>query len=282
MRKLIVIVLFFNCSGFVKAQQTADLGVQIAAAAYWGNISSVNYSKSVTPLVGVLGRWNFNKRLALRGQLFTGNLKAEGYFYDANIGQSGTSATLFPKDPNYAFNFNRSIQSVEVLFEFNFRNYRLGKMKKETFTPFVSVGLGGLYSRASRVGSFILDPIGTTPVPVGTQPLYAPYDNNGNGSRTNNTDVLTLTIPVGAGLKFNISKRLGGMVEVLVRKTFADNIDNLDDPTRFQFTPPAAIGYQYPPKVSTLHLKNNDWYATLAVSLCYQLWSSGKGNCAIY
>ncbi len=94
-----MIVLFFNCSGFVKAQQTADLGVQIAAAAYWGNISSVNYSKSVTPLVGVLGRWNFNKRLALRGQLFTGNLKTEDLkTEDGRLRHAESLVLVFPCD----------------------------------------------------------------------------------------------------------------------------------------------------------------------------------------
>ena len=103
-----------------------------------------------------------------------------------------------------------------------------------------------------------------------------------NRLKTNNFDLLTLTIPVGAGIKFNISKRLGGVVELIVRKTFSDNIDNLDDPKRFQFDRKTIDQtYVYPDKVSKMQLNNNDWYATFAVSLCYQLWSS-KGNCQIY
>lgn len=284
-RKLIIIILFVMCSGYIMAQQTADIGVQLAAATYWGDIENVNYSRSVTPVVGVLGRWNFNKRMALRGQLFTGNLKAEGTFSNANLAPSGTSGLLFPRDPNFAFNFSRSIQSVEALFEFNFRDYRLGKRKKNNFTPFVSVGVGGLYSRPSRAtGTFILDPLGIS-VPAGTLPLYAPYYlDPASQTRTNNTDVLTLTLPVGVGFKFNITKRLGGLMELIVRKTFADNIDNLDDPSRFRIDPnsPLPVGYTYDSKSSAIQLNHNDWYATLAVSISYQLWSSGKGNCAIY
>jgi hypothetical protein len=261
------------------AQPTTDLGVQVAAATYWGDIENVNYSKSITPVVGILGRYNFNKRLAIRGQLFTGNLKAEGFFNNANIAQSG-AARVFPEeyalDPTYNYNFNRSFQSVEALFEFNFRDYKLGRTKKNNWTPFVSVGVGGFFSRASRVGSFILEPFAT--VPGG--PLYPPYYlEPATFKLTNNSDVLTLTIPVGVGMKFNITKRLGGIIEVIVRKTFADNIDNLDDPKRYVIDP--ANPQPYPEKVSGMQLNNNDWYATLAVSLCYQLWSS-KGNCAIY
>lgn len=279
MRKLIVAIMLIMSSHCVFAQQTTDLGVQVAAATYWGDIENVSRSKSVTPVIGILGRLNFNKRLAVRGQLFTGNLKAEGLFSNANIWQSGAPRVFpetYPRDPEFNYYFNRSFQSVEALFEFNFRDYKLGRTKKDNYTPFVSVGLGGFFSRASRVGSFILEPNEAAPG------LYPPHYIEAN-KLSNNSDVLTLTIPVGVGLKFNITKRLGGIIEVIARKTFADNIDNLDDPQRFKIDPndPNGPPITYPEKVSGMQLNNNDWYATLAVSLCYQLWSS-KGNCAIY
>ena len=279
MRKLIVVIALIMSAGCVMAQHTSDIGVQVAAATYWGDIENVTYSKSITPVVGILGRWNFNKRLAIRGQLFTGNLKAEGTFSNANIAQSGVRVDPeeYALDTARNYNFNRSFQSVEALFEFNFRDYKLGSTKKDNYTPFVSFGLGGFFSRASRVGSFILEPVETA---VGSG-LYRPYlDTELN--KTNNSDVFTLSIPVGVGLKFNINKRLGGIIELIVRKTFSDNIDNLDDPKRFKFDPTTINEtYVYPDKVSKTQLNNNDWYATLAVSLCYQLWSS-KGNCPIY
>jgi len=180
---------------------------------------------------------------------------------------------------DYGYSFNRSFQSVEALFEFNFRDYKLGRTKKDNWTPFVSVGLGGFFSRASRVGSFILEPFETAPGSTYYEPIYL----DGINQLSNNSDVLTLTIPVGVGLKFNITKRLGGIIEVIVRKTFADNIDNLDDPSRFKTPLDTNLSSypDYPDKVSGMQLNNNDWYATLAVSVCYQLWSS-KGNCAIY
>jgi hypothetical protein len=294
MKKLIVVIMFIISCRCVLAQATTDLGVQVAAATYWGDIENVNYSKSVTPVVGILGRYNLNKRLAIRGQLFTGNLKAEGFFSEANIGQSGQAREFdasgveapYPKQDDFKYNFNRSFQSVEALFEFNFRDYKLGRTKKDNWTPFVSVGLGAFFSRASRVGSFILEPTVSVPATATTPDLYAPYYLDLAAHKlSNNSDVVTLTIPVGAGLKFNITKRLGGIIEVIVRKTFADNIDNLDDPQRFklpvQLAPDNSNYPSYPDKVSGMQLNNNDWYATLAVSVCYQLWSS-KGNCAIY
>ena len=279
MRKLAFIIILILSGFYAFSQQTADIGIQVAAATYWGDIENVNFSKSITPVVGVLGRWNFNKRLAVRGQLFTGNLKAIGTFSNSNLAQSGEriNPEEYPLDLTQFYNFNRSFQSVEALFEFNFRNYKLGSTSKEMFTPFVSVGLGAFYSRASRVGTFILMPFETFP----GSGVHQPY-LNGNLDKTNNSDALSLTIPVGVGVKFNITKRLGGIIELIVRKTFTDNIDNLDDPKRFQFDAATVSPlFEYPEKVSNFQLNNNDYYATLALSICYQLWSS-KGNCAIY
>ena len=283
MKKLIVIIMFIISAGCAMAQHTADLGVQVGAAAYSGNIRNIDYSKSITPVVGVLGRWNFNKRLAIRGQLLAGNLSADGFFENALIGQSGSRAATFVSDPKYAYNFKRNFQSVEGLLEFNFYNYKLGNMKKETFTPFVAVGLGAFHSAAPRTGSFILDPAVIVPAgfnpPANPAAQYAPYTGTPSNSipRTNGYDVLTPIIPVGAGLKFNITKRLGGMVEVIVRKTFSDNIDNLNDPSRFQNPTPKQFGYTS----ANSGLNNTDWYATLDISLTWQLWDE-KGNCTLY
>ncbi len=288
MKKLIVVIMLILSGGCVFAQHTADLGVQLSAATYWGDIQKQNNAKSVTPVVGILGRWNFNKRLAIRGQLLTGNLKAEGIFNNTLIGQSGVNASMFPATPDFAYNFTRSFQTVESLFEFNFRNYRFGKKNKEAFTPFVAVGLGAFYSRAPRKGSFILDP-NEIINPLTTLPYnpaqYPPFVNPlvSPPKRTNGFDVLTLTIPVSVGLKFNITKRLGGIVEATVRKTFSDNIDNLNDPKRLEEANAISINNSSFLTYADAQtgLNKNDWFATLSVSLTWQLWSD-KGNCAIY
>ncbi len=276
MKKLSFVFVLLITGLYCRSQHTADLGVQLCAATYWGDIEKVDYSKSITPVVGVLGRWNFNKRMAIRGQLLTGNLKADGFFSNSFLAQSGSRNITdeYARDTTQSYNFSRSIQSVEALFEFNFRNYKMGSIKKEMFTPFVSVGIGGFYSRAPRVGTFILNPIETFP----GSGLYTPY-LDANGRKTNNSDALSFIIPVGMGLKFNISKSLGGVIELIVRKTFIDNIDNLDDPKRFQNFDDTST--TYPPKFAKNPWSNNDWYATLSVSLLYKLWSS-RGNCTIY
>ncbi len=291
MRKSIVVVMLLFISGCAYAQQTSDIGVQVAAATYWGDIQKVDYTKSITPLVGLFGRWNFNKRLAFRGQLLTGSLQAQGFFSNTLINQpsyippvASAGPTYYQNDPTFAYSFSRSVQTVEGIFEFNFRNYKMGSMKKESFTPFVAIGLGALYSRAPLVKSFILDPqiqvlanpAAAPPVPFN---LFVPYVDV-NVKKTNGLDVITATIPVGAGLKFNLTKRFGGMVELMVRKTFSDNIDNLNDPKRFQN---ATISQTTPSTYnsSLLGLNNNDWFGSVAFSLSYQI-GTNVGDCSVY
>ncbi|MCE1200439.1 MAG: hypothetical protein LWW85_15845, partial [Marinilabiliales bacterium] len=88
--------------------------------------------------------------------------------------------------------------------------------------------------------------------------------------KTNDSDALAPIVPVGFGIKYNLTKRLGACVELCVRKTFTDNIDNLIDPKRFQGVDP-IIG-KYPDSFTPSFLVNNDWYASLHLSLHWQVW----------
>ncbi len=286
MRKFIVIVMLIFSSGCVYAQRTADIGAEVAVTAYWGDMEKVDYTKSATLLYGVFGRLNFNKRLALRGQILTGTIQAEGLFSNSLINLPTfiptTAPPTYQADPNFAYKFSRTVQTVEGVFEFNFRNYKIGSMKKEWFTPFMSLGLGVLYSRAPLSNSFILDYDPTFPAAPGGPllSLYSPYVDD-KGKKTNSLDVLTATIPVGAGIKFNLTKRVGGMVEFMVRKTFSDNIDNLKDPKRYQNPILSGTGpsHTYLPPISGLN--NNDWYASFAFSFSYQ-FGIEVASCPVY
>lgn len=276
---------------FVSAysQKSADVGIRIGAAVYWGDIENVDYAHQITPLYGVLGRWNFNKRLSIRGQLVTGNLKSAGLFPNANLAEpinrvtlddaNGMPYELFLKKADDSFSFVRSIQTFEAIFEFNFMDYKLGSLKKDRFTPFVSLGVGGFFSRSPRTGTLVLMPQ-LPNIQVNFPPyknLYQPVlDNNRN--KTNDADALAPIIPMGFGIKYNLTKRLGACVELCVRKTFTDNIDNLKDPKRFQNIDP-IIG-SYPKKFAPSVLLNNDWYASLHLSLHWQVWTD-RGICKV-
>ena len=286
MKKLLLTVLMLFCFFAAFPQKSADVGIRIGAAVYWGDLENVDYTKEITTLYGVLGRWNFNKRMSIRGQLISGTLKSSGTFPGVNLADptsritlddpNGIPYELFRKQTSDAYHFVRSIQTFEAIFEFNFMDYRMGSITKDRFTPFLSLGVGGFYSRSPRRGTLVLIPQVEQSL-ADYKPMYRPLlDNNLN--KTNDSDALSPIIPMGFGFKFNLTKRLGMCMEYCVRKTFTDNIDNLKDPQRLQNVDP-IIG-SYPKQFTPNALFNSDWYASLHLSLHWQVWMD-RGVCKV-
>lgn len=286
MKRLLLTLTLLLCFLLARPQKSADVGIRIGAATYWGDIENVDYSKSVTALYGVLGRWNFNKRMSARGQLISGTMKATGTFPGVNLAEpmshveandaDGIPYELFLKKADDSYNFSRSVQTFEAIFEFNFMDYKMGSITKDRFTPFLSLGVGGFFSRAPRQGTLVLVPQ-VEKVFLPYKNLYQPYLGE-DLRKTNDADALAPIVPMGFGFKYNLTKRLGMCMELSVRKTFTDNIDNLKDPMRFQNTDP-IIG-SYPPNFTDSFWVNNDWYASLHLSLHWQVWQD-RGICKV-
>ncbi|MCE1200106.1 MAG: DUF6089 family protein, partial [Marinilabiliales bacterium] len=206
MKKFLIFIILIISFLSASPQKSADLGIRIGAAVYWGDLQNVDYLHQVTPLYGVLGRWNFNRRISLRGQLVTGNLQSEGTFPNVNLAEPSSRITLndangipfelFQKKEDNSYHFKRSIQTFESIFEFNFLDYKMGSTTKDRFTPFVSLGLGVFYSRAPRQGTLVLEPeVYPSLNFVPYKPFYKPLlDSKLN--KTNDSDALAPIIPV--------------------------------------------------------------------------------------
>jgi len=288
MKRVLIIISMLFCFLQAFPQKSADVGIRMGAAVYWGDLENVSYGKEITTLYGLLGRWNFNKRMSIRGQLISGTLKSSGTFPGVNLAEptsritindptSGMPTELFMKKTGDSYNFNRSIQSFEAIFEFNFMDYKMGSITKDRFTPFLSLGVGGFYSRSPRQGTLILKPQLYNYPFLPYKNLYQPVlDKNNN--KSNDSDALSPIIPMGFGIKYNLTKRLGVCVELCIRKTFTDNIDNLKDPKRYQNADP-LIG-TYPKEFAPSVLLNNDWYASVHLSLHWQVWQD-RGICKV-
>ncbi|MEI6276607.1 MAG: DUF6089 family protein [Prolixibacteraceae bacterium] len=281
--KIFFSMLLISCFLSAKPQKALDVGILAGAATYWGDIDQVDYGQAVTPLYGLIARYNFNPRIAVRGQLLTGKLQAAGIFPGANLAEYIPDVQQYENSGKDSYNFSRSIQTLEAIFEFNFMAYQSGSLKKNRFTPFLSLGLGCLYSRAPSTGTLLLMPQPIPPDPNIVPPGPILYDAvQVDGKNTNAAAILAPTIPVGFGIKYNLTKRLGVCAEICVRKTFTDNIDNLKDPGKYQFPASNVDNSMYPspdqfvPSV----LYNNDWFASVNVSLHWQIWTD-KGICKV-
>jgi hypothetical protein len=157
---------------------------------------------------------------------------------NGNIGAVGEFdyQPLNPDQNDKYWDFKKNVLDISLLFEFNYFKYIVG----ENTTPYSTYLFAG----------------------VGIQ-TYGFNIGNIPGSQ------ISPTIPFGLGFKFNLTKRIGMGLEMGLRKTFADKLDNLDDP----LTHPDIKGL---PVYYTDQYHNNDWTAYTGVHLVYKLIYGNK------
>lgn len=143
-----------------------------------------------------------------------------GLYAGSLSGDSSDMTDVFPGNANFKFSTN--FYELSELFEFNFLNYGMGESyrKLKRWSPYVTAGLG---------------------LTVWTTEGYT-------GA--------ALTIPVGAGVKFKINRRLNLGLECLMKKTFSDKLDS-----------PSLAD---PHMIKSSFLKNTDWYSTFTLTLTYE------------
>ena len=227
-KSLLVIILVFSILQ-AQGQHSSDIGLFGGLTRYWG--ADIKNQKlimqDIQSDVGIFYRWNINKLLGLRLQIFGGDLGAWGNLKNPALAlpdnRSGTYIAY-----NGGIYFSRQFSANELILEFNFHNIIPRNKTKKILTPFAEVGLGSLTILYTR---------------------------------------LAFTVPLGAGLKIDITKRLGGMVEFVLRKPDSNYIDglhpsNINNGEVFSFD---------------RWFNSTDYYATLNIGLCYKLTLPEKG-----
>jgi hypothetical protein len=278
MKRLLIIIVFILLGVTVWAQKTLEGGIQFSAVSYYGDIEKYDYLKSTSPGIGIFARYNFNERMALRGQFLYSKLKSEGLFGDAYIAQPGGDGYLFARDESQMYTFGKSFLTFEILYEYNFFKYKMGSTVAR-FTPYITLGYGLFYSQAGKGGSFILEPeVAMALDGISRYNRYEPQP----GKRTDQLDTFSPVVPFGMGVKWNATKKLALNAEVLFRKTFTDNIDNLIDPKRFKNVEASDVSNDgesaYDESFANSEIHNSDWFSSISVSITYMIWN-GKKKC---
>ncbi|MDD2305746.1 MAG: DUF6089 family protein [Prolixibacteraceae bacterium] len=195
MKQLLVIFLIGFLAFKALAQPSVDIGVFGGAGTYLGDMTKVDFQKSINPAYGGFVRYNFNPRYALRFNVINGTIGAEGE-YDYQ---------LYNPDPtDLSWNFSKNVLDISLSFEWNYLKYIVGD-KSTPWSTFISGGIG----------------IQTYKYSIQT------VNGNSDGSE------IAPTIPFGLGVKYNLSKRWGIGFEGGLRKSFSDKLDNLDDPVSY-------------------------------------------------
>jgi hypothetical protein len=269
---IVLIVISFNLKGSAQGsfQQNfyslSELGFTIGSMYYLGDLNPSQQFYRQNLGVGLMYRYNASPRLTYRFNLLAGSVEA----YDSD------SKNEILRNRNLSFQSN--IQELAGGIEFHYYKYQLGN-KKYRFTTYMIVQAGLFHFNPTTIynGDTIqLQPLGTEGqgTSYGKKRKYFRYQP---------------CIPIGLGAKFCIGKYTNINLDVAIRKTFTDYIDDVGsnynvDPNAFNSNQTLAED------LSNRSLDNSrygrrgnsstkDWYVYVSGSLTFRLGRTNK--CAL-
>ncbi|MFZ1371034.1 MAG: DUF6089 family protein [Ferruginibacter sp.] len=184
--------------------QKGEFGITAGVAHYFGDLNTRAAINRPKPAIGAFFRKQFGNYVGLR-------LSA----HYAQLGYSDTySKNEYQKLRNLSFNTN--IWEIALQGDFNFFKFIPGN-SDYSFTPYITLG----------VGVFTYDPYALTNGqkeflrPLGTEGQLIGY----NGRKQYST--MALCIPLGVGIKYNLSEKINFSIEVAHRFTGTDYLDDV-------------------------------------------------------
>ncbi len=185
MKKYFFYILFF-CIPTISLAQIHEIGLFIGGTNYVGDIGSTNYIYPNNIGGGVIYKWNWNHRIALRGTVS----------YLKISGDDLKSSNIVRQ--NRGYKFNNTIKELAIGLEYNFFEYDLSTNDKYA-TPYILLELSAFnYNSVSAqtiTGQF----------------LY--------------TDKTSYSIPFGIGYKTKLADAFAFAIEAKARYTFEDDLD---------------------------------------------------------
>ncbi|HFB99981.1 MAG TPA: hypothetical protein ENJ53_04170 [Phaeodactylibacter sp.] len=248
------LVLFFFIQ-FTGLSQYTEVGVFAGVSNYKGDLAP-NFMEvqGYAPAFGAFGRYNFTGHFSVKMHFYKGILKGTDAYSQITKGNRARNLS-----------FRTDLYELGLQVEYNFLNYD-AVIGNHVTTPYVFGGVAGFYfnPQAEYDGQwFDLQPLGTEG--QGLEGYASPYQK------------FSLGIPMGFGVKFNLSHSTNIGLEVGMRKTFTDYIDdvstvypdlNVLNEEKGGFA--AALSYrtpEYDPKMATDptglergDAKLKDWY----------------------
>ena len=270
--RLLIFVLFGILLGqsalaqYPTTRSRSELGVLLGGSYYIGDLNQFKHFNNTQPAVGILYRYTYHTRLALRANFTYGKVMA-----------SDAEASL-------EINRNRNLSFESNLFElaggveFNYMPFFLGSEKyKGTAYLLAQVGLFRMNPKTEYNGDMIeLQPLGT----------------EGQGSDLSNRKNYSLTqlcIPLGVGVKFALGKKVALNFEYGIRKTFTDYLDDVGNNSYMDYTELAAANGPIAADLSNRSLdgsrfgkrgneSTSDWYSFFGAMITFRLGQPNRCN----
>jgi opacity protein-like surface antigen len=263
-KKNIILTLSLFILPFLSYSQHSEMGIMFGFSAYQGDLSpSTNRLNpgQLNPMLGILGRKNFNQYFAARLGFNYGSLSAE----------DSKSTVAGRRDRNLSFRSN--IFEGSLVFELNILGYEPYNLEKP-WSPYIFAGVAFFHHnpKAKYDGDWVaLQPLGTEG--QGLNSNRDPYSLNG------------FAIPMGLGVKFALSDTWNIGAELGIRRTFTDYIDDVsgtyvDEPLLLESKPlSAALANRSGNPVEVGSQRGNgkvsDWYAFIGITLSRNFLDNG-------
>ncbi len=249
-------MLFLMC-GEIKAQQY-EFGISGVATGYMGDLNPVDVLYYKNAGGGIFVKYNLNPTWGIRGSLNYLPLYANDYDFP-NSGQQ-----------NRGLLFNNDLKELSITADFNFFKYIAGRATNR-YTPYVLAGLALVYHNPYVYYNNQRISLRDYPLEIddnGANVTYAKW---------------ALSVPVGAGFKYNISGPWSIGAEISYRTVLSDHIDNVSKYYRYDINRlPEEWAYMADP-TGQLDVKggssrgngrNIDGYMTAGITLTYTLIST--------
>jgi hypothetical protein len=255
------------CTLSLRAQQAnffsrSEIGFHAGAMFYIGDLNQFRPYYKSNLAAGFMYRFNVHSRLTLR---FTGvHGKVEAYDRDA------TQALMV----NRNLSFQSPISELAGGVEFHYFPFQFGnKRYKGTSYIIAQLGVFKMNPQTEYNGELVdLQPLGT--------------EGQNEYSGQSNYLKYQICMPLGLGLKISLGKFASFNVEVAIRKTFTDYIDDVGSDTYYDPVALSAMNGTDAVALSNRSLdgssfgrrgnsSNKDWYVYTGGTITFRL---GKGN----
>lgn len=222
--RLLKLTLFVLLMPLCMTAQKTEVGIFAGVATYQGDFVGPKRSlKDAGPAFGLLAKYHLSNTFAVRAALNVGQLKGDDNNFDDNRRRG--------------FSFKSGIFDLSGSIEYSFlskNRYDDGGTFKKGFSPYIYVGIGI----------------------VNASPDVTLANGKELTAAENDAPTLHFMVPIGAGLKFDLSETLSLGAEISARPAFTDYLDGLSESGN-------------PDK--------DDWYALGGLTLTYRL-SPGNRN----
>lgn len=263
MRKLFTILLFLPCF-FAISQNVKELALMGGGSYYIGDLNPYKHFNQMQYSVGLIYRSSFNnKRVAFRMHMFYGSVHASD------------SKNSDPLIQQRSLAFKSSILEIGPLVEINFVEYEIGS-KRHPATPYIFGGI--TYFHMDPKGQYNGDWVELQPLATEGQETSL---NSAKRYKLNQ-----ISLPVGLGIKVNLTTRLAFNIEYGIRKTFTDYLDDVSGKyvDQVQLAKEAgqlsatmsnpgnqADGYQVKAGDDRGNPTTKDWYSFFGIGLSFRL-----------